>query len=252
MQWGLFSKTMWKTCPSIRTVLKASQPLQNDWLYCQNLAWPDTGRGFLPPLGARTEKSRDFAERPLFALSDGAFSQRADVVEWTARTGACGLTSVAVPLTAMKASTIFLNRILAATGSQWRSRRRGVMWENLGRLKTRHAAAFWIHCNGLVVEAVSLAKSDLQQSRWEMTGAWTRSCIPSFVMKDQILRMLSSYSRTYLALMWWKRLLAMEVALAFLPTPPAPSLHCVQHFQPLWCYKTKLHGLSHFPDYLQT
>lgn len=31
----------------------------------------------------------------------------------------------------------------AATGSQWRSWRRGITWENLGRLKTRRAAVFW-------------------------------------------------------------------------------------------------------------
>ena len=44
--------------------------------------------------GARTEKSRDFAERPLLALSDGSTSQPTDVEEWRARAGACGLTSV--------------------------------------------------------------------------------------------------------------------------------------------------------------
>ena len=30
---------------------------------------------------------------------------------------------------------------------------RGVTWENLYRLKTRSAAVFWIHCNGLVAES---------------------------------------------------------------------------------------------------
>ena len=34
----------------------------------------------------------------------------------------------------------------------------GVTRENLGRLKTRHAAALWIHCNGLVTEAGSPTK----------------------------------------------------------------------------------------------
>ncbi|KAK3521487.1 hypothetical protein QTP70_006825 [Hemibagrus guttatus] len=36
----------------------------------------------------------------------------------------------------------------AATGSQWRERSSGVVWENLGRLKTSRAAAFWIICSG--------------------------------------------------------------------------------------------------------
>ena len=40
--------------------------------------------------GARTEKS----ERALFVLSDGGISRPADVEEWSARDGACGLTSV--------------------------------------------------------------------------------------------------------------------------------------------------------------
>ena len=41
---------------------------------------------------ARTEKSRDFAEQALFALSDGATSRPADVVEWSAHVGTCGAT----------------------------------------------------------------------------------------------------------------------------------------------------------------
>ena len=43
----------------------------------------------------------------------------------------------AVLLTALESRTIILNRMRAATGSQWRSRRRGVTLENLGILKTR-------------------------------------------------------------------------------------------------------------------
>ena len=62
----------------------------------------------------------------------------------------------AVPFTALKASTIILNRTQAAPGSQWRSQRRGVTWENLSRFKIR------IRCNGLVAEAGSPAKSGLQ------------------------------------------------------------------------------------------
>ena len=45
--------------------------------------------------GPRTEKSPDFAEQALHALSHGGTSQPADVVEQSALTGACGLTSVA-------------------------------------------------------------------------------------------------------------------------------------------------------------
>ena len=37
-------------------------------------------------------------------------------------------------------------RMQAATGSQWRSLSSGVKWENLSRLKIRHAAAFWLPC----------------------------------------------------------------------------------------------------------
>ena len=69
----------------------------------------------------------------------------------------------AVPLTALKASVVVLNLMQTATGSQWRSRRRrGVTWENLGRLKTRRAAAFWICCSSFVAEAGGPAKSELQ------------------------------------------------------------------------------------------
>ena len=50
-----------------------------------------------------------------------------------------GLCSVPVPLTALKASTIVLNWMRDATGSQWRSRRKeGVTWEDLGKLLMRH------------------------------------------------------------------------------------------------------------------
>jgi len=46
-------------------------------------------------------------------------------------------------LTAMKASTSVLNLMRAITGRQWRSRKRGVTWENFGKLNTSCAAAFW-------------------------------------------------------------------------------------------------------------
>ena len=62
-----------------------------------------------------------------------------------------------------------------------------------------HAAAFLILCNGLVAEAGSPAKSELQMSRWEMTSAWTRSCVASFVRKDRILRMLLRANLKYQA-----------------------------------------------------
>ena len=96
----------------------------------------------------------------------------------------------AAPLTGLKASTIVLNQMWAATGSQWGSRRKGVKLENLGSLKMRCTAAFWIRCSGLVTEAGSPAKSELQKSRGEMTSAWTGSCVVSFVRKGRILRML--------------------------------------------------------------
>ena len=38
----------------------------------------------------------------------------------------------------------------------------GVKWEDLGRLNTRRAAAFWIRCKGLILEAGCSARSELQ------------------------------------------------------------------------------------------
>ena len=67
----------------------------------------------------------------------------------------------AVPLMTLKASTVILNRMQAATGSQWRSRRTGGKYKNLGRLKMRPAAAFLIHYNSLVAEAGSPSKREL-------------------------------------------------------------------------------------------
>jgi len=34
--------------------------------------------------------------------------------------------------------------------------------ENFAKLNTRHTAAFWMHCKGLIVEAGSLARRELQ------------------------------------------------------------------------------------------
>jgi len=59
----------------------------------------------------------------------------------------------------------------AITGSQWRSRKKGVTWENFGKLNTRRAAAFWVRCKGLIVEAGSPARRELQSSRQVMMSA---------------------------------------------------------------------------------
>ena len=40
--------------------------------------------------GGKTEKSRDFAERALFAVNGGGTSRPADVTEGSAHAGACG------------------------------------------------------------------------------------------------------------------------------------------------------------------
>ena len=45
-------------------------------------------------------------------------------------------------MAALKASINVLYSVRAATGSQWRERRRGETCENLGWLKTSRAAAF--------------------------------------------------------------------------------------------------------------
>jgi len=62
----------------------------------------------------------------------------------------------------MKVSTSVLNATI--TGSQWRLRKRGVTWENFGKLNTRRAAAFWMRCKGLIVEAGSPARRELQET----------------------------------------------------------------------------------------
>ena len=106
-----------------------------EWLCC-----PDIGREFLPPLRCQNRGESWLRSAALFA-----------------------------PLTPLKSSIIALNRMPAATGSQWRS---------------------WMRSSGyagLVAEAGSPAKRELHLSRWEMTSAWTRS----IDAKDQILRMLS-------------------------------------------------------------
>ena len=38
----------------------------------------------------------------------------------------------------------------------------GVTWENFGRLNTRRAATFWMRYKGLIAEAGSPARSELQ------------------------------------------------------------------------------------------
>ena len=38
----------------------------------------------------------------------------------------------------------------------------GTTWENLGRLNTRCATAFWMRCKGLIAVAGSPARSELQ------------------------------------------------------------------------------------------
>ena len=50
-----------------------------DWICC-----PDIGRSSFHHWGARTERSCDFAEPPLFAFSNGVTSRPADVVEHSA------------------------------------------------------------------------------------------------------------------------------------------------------------------------
>ena len=68
----------------------------------------------------------------------------------------------AIPLVALYASIRVLYSVRAVTGSQWRERRRGVTCENLGWLKTRRAAAFWIIWRGLSVHAGRPVSRELQ------------------------------------------------------------------------------------------
>ena len=71
----------------LRVILFAGDDL---WLCC-----PDTGREIVPPL-RRLNRQESLLCWPtlLFALSDGGTSRPADVLEWSARTGLCGLTCV--------------------------------------------------------------------------------------------------------------------------------------------------------------
>ena len=55
-----------------------------------------------------------------------------------------------------------LNLILAATASQWSDHSRGVMWENLGKLRMRRAAVFWMSCSGWMTQGGRLASKELQ------------------------------------------------------------------------------------------
>ena len=78
------------------------------------LCWYQSG------VRSKNEKSHNFIERALFALSDGGTSWSADVDEQSALAG-WGMWSDqkmdAVPLTALKVSTIILNRMWATTAS---------------------------------------------------------------------------------------------------------------------------------------
>jgi len=64
----------------------------------------------------------------------------------------------------MKVSTSVLNLMFVINGSQWRSWKRGATWENLFKLNTRRAAVFWMRCKGLIVEAGSPARRELQEA----------------------------------------------------------------------------------------
>jgi len=38
----------------------------------------------------------------------------------------------------------------------------GVTWEDFGKLNTRHAAVLWMRCKGLIAEAGSTARREMQ------------------------------------------------------------------------------------------
>ena len=59
----------------------------------------------------------------------------------------------------------------------------GVTWKNFGKLITRRTAAFWMCYKGLIAEAASPARRELQSSRQVMTSAWTKICAASRVRK---------------------------------------------------------------------
>ena len=95
-------------------------------------------------------------------------------------------------------------------------------WWNWGWLNTRRAAAFWICCRGLIAQAGSPAWSELQESRWEMTSAWTRSWAASLVTKGLIQRIFFSS-----LLLSSNPFFSALISLHALPAPllsPIPSL----------------------------
>ncbi len=80
-----------------------------------------------------------------------------------------------------------------------------------GSLKTTLAAAFWISCRVLIVNAGRPAKRALQKSSLERTIAWTRSCAASSDWKGLIVLMLykeNLQNRAQLRVSWlsWKEL----------------------------------------------
>ncbi len=64
-----------------------------------------------------------------------------------------------------------------SSSHQFREHSNSVVWENLGRLKTTWTAAFWISYSGQMAHAGTPARSELQQSRRDMTRAWTSGCV---------------------------------------------------------------------------
>jgi len=68
----------------------------------------------------------------------------------------------------------------------------GFTWENLDKLNTRRAAAFWMRCKGLITQGVQPGE-ELQESRQVMTSAWTKICAASRVRKGRILWMQPSF-----------------------------------------------------------
>src|SRR4029434_5683864 len=93
------------------------------------------------------------------------------------------------------ASISDLNLMRAATGSQWRSIRSGVMCALFGWLNTRRAAAFWIICSGFTTQAGRPVRRALQESRREFTKVCTSIWVAYWVRYGLILRMLNSAKR---------------------------------------------------------
>ncbi len=118
---------------------------------CQGLSIPDGGGKFIPPVrnGEWKHSGKWFCASLWWrcSLADLRLLE--------------GMQEGAEPVADLYASISVLNLMRAATASQCKEIKRGVIWALLGSLKTSRTAAFWIVCKGLMVHDGSPSKMAL-------------------------------------------------------------------------------------------